>query len=165
MLFRSEKGDGYIRDRCLFREDIDIYDTMNAVVKYKTGAQLSYALTAYAPYEGYELHITFENGRIEASERHSGIFMHSDEDKNIIKLFRGTDRENQKMEAIPVDVDKTDHGGGDSRMYRQIFRDDVADPLGQAADSKAGAMSCLIGIAANISIKEKKIVSIKDLLK
>ena len=30
----AEKADGYYRDGCVFREDIDIYDTMSAVVKY-----------------------------------------------------------------------------------------------------------------------------------
>jgi len=37
---------GYIRDRCLFREEIDIYDTRNAIVRNRGGAQLSYALNA-----------------------------------------------------------------------------------------------------------------------
>ena len=30
----NEKYDGYIRDKCLFREDIDIYDKMSAQIKY-----------------------------------------------------------------------------------------------------------------------------------
>ncbi len=34
-----EDVDGYHRDGCVFKEDIDIYDTMSAVVKYSNGAQ------------------------------------------------------------------------------------------------------------------------------
>ena len=37
----NEKYDGYFRDRCVFRPDINIEDTMNVIVKYKTGATLS----------------------------------------------------------------------------------------------------------------------------
>ena len=37
----NEKHDGYFRDRCVFRPDINIEDTMNVIVKYKTGATLS----------------------------------------------------------------------------------------------------------------------------
>lgn len=160
----AEKDDGYIRDKCIFREEIDIYDTMNALVKYKKGTQMSYSLTAHAPYAGYELNIMFENGRIEAAERHASMFMTSDENTNIIKLCRGTNRQNQTLEKISVDVDKSDHGGGDMRMYRQLFRGDLPDHLHQAADSRAGAMSCLVGIAANVSIREKKVISIDSLL-
>jgi predicted dehydrogenase len=43
---KAEQEDGYIHDRCLFREEIDIYDTRNAIVRYRGGAQLSYALNA-----------------------------------------------------------------------------------------------------------------------
>src|SRR5689334_6915473 len=38
----NEKHDGYFRDRCVFRPEISIEDTMNVIVKYKTGATLSY---------------------------------------------------------------------------------------------------------------------------
>ncbi|NMA09064.1 MAG: gfo/Idh/MocA family oxidoreductase, partial [Clostridiales bacterium] len=39
------------------------------------------------------------------------------------------------------------------------------DPLGHAAGSTDGAYSILVGAAANISIKEGRIVSIEDLLR
>ena len=56
------------------------------------------------------------------------------------------------------------HDYGDQRLRRMIFVGDVDDPLGFLAGSWAGAMSILIGIAANISITKKVLVSIKDLL-
>ena len=34
----QEQHDGYFRDRCVFRPEIDIEDTMNVIVKYDTGA-------------------------------------------------------------------------------------------------------------------------------
>jgi hypothetical protein len=45
-----------------------------------------------------------------------------------------------------------------------LFAGDVPDPLGQQADSTAGAMSVLIGAAANRSIATGKPVNIKELL-
>ena len=41
-----EDVDGYYRDGCVFREDVDIYDTMNAAVKYSNGVSMTYSLNA-----------------------------------------------------------------------------------------------------------------------
>src|SRR6185503_2771320 len=41
-----ESADGYLRDGCVFKEDINIWDTMNAVVRYSNGATMSYSLNA-----------------------------------------------------------------------------------------------------------------------
>jgi predicted dehydrogenase len=58
--YEAEKEDGYFRDRCVFADDIDIYDTMSVNVKYDQGALLSYSLIAHSPYEGWRAAI---NGR------------------------------------------------------------------------------------------------------
>ena len=44
-----ESEDGYLRDGCVWREDINIYDTMSVVVKYENGAFLNYTASTYAP--------------------------------------------------------------------------------------------------------------------
>ena len=49
---KCEDVDGYYRDGCVFREDINIFDTMSAIVKYSNGTTMNYALNAYMPYEG-----------------------------------------------------------------------------------------------------------------
>lgn len=164
LYWEAEAEDGYIRDRCLFDLDIDIYDTMNVLVKYRDGAQLSYALNAYSPVEGYRLMITGTDGRLEASESHSGIFMYSEVRKNSFKVYTGTSRKEIHEEIIEVDTDMSDHAGGDKRLYRNLFTDCTYDPLGQMAGSYDGAMSCLIGIGANISIERGMAVSIPELL-
>src|SRR5262249_53233987 len=53
LYFEAEQHDGYARDRCVYAEEIDIEDTMNLVARYRGGAQLSYSLVAYSPYEGW----------------------------------------------------------------------------------------------------------------
>ena len=51
----GESADGYLRDGCVFKEDVDIFDTMNAVVRYSNGVTMSYSLNAFMPIEGYRL--------------------------------------------------------------------------------------------------------------
>ena len=50
------------------------------------------------------------------------------------------------------------------RLLEMLLRGYTEDPLGQIADSRAGAMSIMIGIAANRSMAEKRQVSISELL-
>ena len=64
---KNEKHDGYIRDNCLFREDIDIYDKMSAQIKYKNDIIVNYSLTTYSPFEGWRIAFNGSEGRIEAS--------------------------------------------------------------------------------------------------
>ena len=45
-----------------------------------------------------------------------------------------------------------------------IFRDNVPDPMGHKAGTMDGAYSIIVGVAANKSIKEGKIIDIDDLL-
>ena len=63
-----EDADNYYRDGCVFREDCDIYDTMAAVVKYSSGAQMSYSLNAFMPIEGYRLAFNGDKGRLEVRD-------------------------------------------------------------------------------------------------
>ena len=42
----NEAYDGYIRDACVFREDIDIWDKMSAQILYDNGVLVNYSLTS-----------------------------------------------------------------------------------------------------------------------
>jgi len=54
------------------------------------------------------------------------------------------------------------HGGGDAKLLKAIFEGGVADPLGQQADSSAGAESLMIGATANRSIAEGRLLTIRS---
>ncbi len=169
LYWEPERGDGYIRDRCVFRKDIDIFDTMNAVVRYSNGAQLSYAVNAYSPVAGYRLGITGTRARLEAgtlnkNTMEGGIMMEGETGEDVITIWRGQNRQDITSERIPVAKDPGSHGGGDRRMFEHLYGECVSDPLGQAAGARAGAMSCLIGIAANRSVREGRAVRIDELL-
>ena len=65
---QCESADGYQRDGCVFKEDIDIFDTMNAVVTYSNGVNMSYSCNAFMPVEGYHLAFNGTKGRLEVRD-------------------------------------------------------------------------------------------------
>lgn len=149
--------DGYVRDGCVYREDIDIPDTMNASIKYSNDAIVSYSLNTYMPIEGYHLAFNGTMGRIE-------IRMYEDQPWDTpphdeILLIRNFGR---GVEKIVVPHAPGGHYGGDNIMRDILFRG-KADPLGQRAGSRAGAMSVLTGVAALKSATEGIAVKIADI--
>lgn len=154
--FKAEKEDGYFRDRCVFADEIDIYDSMSVLVKYNKGTLLNYSLTAFSPYEGWKIAFNGTEGRLEAEEYQSGH--KANEPVNHIRIF------NRKGEAATYNVPKKTggHGGGDERLLEMIFRGGMADPLSQFAGSYEGVKSVMIGACANKSIIEKKMLYIKE---
>lgn len=156
----NEQADGYLRDGCVFRDEIDIYDTMAATVAYRNGPYMSYSLVAHSPYEGWRVAINGTDGRLEAEEIQSGLA--SALPTLQCQIF---DRQGG---VLTLDVPKATgmHGGGDGLLLQRLFSGKpVTDPLGHMADSWAGAMSILIGVAANQSIQTGLPVNIDDLLK
>ncbi|GIP37124.1 4,5-dihydroxyphthalate dehydrogenase [Paenibacillus sp. J31TS4] len=158
LYLEAEREDGYIRDRCVFGEHIDIYDTMTVHVRYDNGTLLDYSLVAYSPDEGWKATLTGTHGRMEIGEVYSGPLAQSDVQNILITLTSGE----QIVHRVPSV--RHGHGGGDERLRRMIFLGDLPDPLGQQAGSEAGAYSLLIGAAANLSIAGGGPVSISDLL-
>lgn len=154
----AESADGYHRDSCVFTEDIDMYDTMSVNVQYDGGALLTYSLIAHAAYEGWRMSINGDKGRMEAERMETGPLSH--ELGNPLRIF---DLDGV-MTTIDVPKDTSGHGGGDRRLLEILFRGGQPDPLGLQAGSMDGAMSLLIGAAANLSIAECHPVSIDELL-
>jgi predicted dehydrogenase len=164
----QEKHDGYFRDRCVFRPDIDIEDTMNVIVGYDTGATLSYSLNAFNSWEGYTVSFNGTKGRIEHSIVESvyvngtatvqGEIQAGGVKTRVIPL-RGEAREIEPWSAAG------DHGGGDRLMLDDILLPEpAADKYLRAADERAGACSILVGIAANQSIAQGDRVKVGDLV-
>lgn len=154
----NEKYDGYHRDGCVFREDVDIYDKMAVQIKYKNDVQVSYSLTAYSPYEGYRIAFNGTEGRLEAwiKERQPWDTKAQDE-IHLTKNFG-------ERETIIIPHGGGGHGGGDTRLKDKLFKDpEMADPWRQSAGSRDGAMSILVGIAARNSIESGKPVKVEDL--
>ena len=149
----SEPETKYLRDSCVFSEDIDIYDTMSLNVKYEDDVTLNYSLTAYNPYEGWRVVIIGDQGRLEGGQITSGI--HKDDDVTI-KVIN-----NQNSEIIyNMGVLPDGHGGGDIRLRKMLFEGVGDNELNQCASSYDGYLSLAIGDAANQSVKENRAVDI-----
>lgn len=153
-----ESADGYLRDGCVFREDVNISDTMNAVVRYSNGVTMSYSLNAFMPFEGYRLAFNGTRGRLEVRDHERQPWEPAEETE--IHLTRNFGQ----RESIAVPKPEGGHGGGDDRLRDLIFRQVAVPDHMRLPDSRAGAMSCLTGIAARKSVDEGRPVKIVELL-
>jgi predicted dehydrogenase len=57
--------DGYRRDQDPFAPGATIEDTLSVLVGYRSGANLTYSLTAHSPWEGYRVAVNGTRGRAE----------------------------------------------------------------------------------------------------
>ena len=173
----NEQYDGYIRDNCLYREEINIYDKMSAQVKFQNNVVLNYSLTTYSPLEGWRVAFNGTEGRIEAwldipyqkevsvsqAEMHQREMDQSGNDQAesepiiVHKLWKD-------FETVQVPVERAGHGGGDKRLHDKIFiHPEKEDPFQRAAGVRDGAMSILIGVAARKSIESGEPIKIGSL--
>ena len=160
MVTRDDRDRLGRRDGCVFKEDIDIFDTMNAVVRYSNGVNMSYSVNAFMPIEGYRLAFNGTLGRIEVRDYERQSWTPEDETEiYLIKNF------GQREKISPRGSTEGGHGGGDLRLRDLIFRKADAPAHMRLPGSRAGAMSCLTGIAARKSIDENRPIRIADLVK
>jgi predicted dehydrogenase len=169
-LYRNAEAEsGYIRDQNVFRDGIDIEDTMSLIVKYRTGETLSYSLNAFCPREGFRAAISGDRGRIEYEEFHASHIItggkeipFSDEDCSSTLIV-------QKHFSAPYEVEiphvEGGHGGADPMLQQQIFSPNPPpDPLMRNAGHEQGGASFLIGAAGNESMKSGLPISLGDLV-
>ena len=116
----NEKFDGYYRDQCVWRPEINIEDTMNVMVRYDNGVHLNYALSAYDAWEGYHIAFNGTKGRLEHRIVENGGAA------GAAKVQSGN--ENVSIRIIPIrgqarDIEpwtgKGSHGGGDDVMLTE----------------------------------------------
>lgn len=165
----QEKYDGYFRDRCVFRPDIDIEDTMNVIVKYHTGVTLSYSLNAFNAWEGYHIAFNGTKGRLEHGIQEKVTVFGDGTVPGAVKPG-GTFIRIYPLRAPAYEVKlwpagAGGHAGGDSVMLDDLFlpRKPV-DKYRRASDQLGGAYSILTGIAANHSFATGKTITVADLV-
>lgn len=175
----NEHHDGYIRDGCVWREDIDIFDKMAVQIKYANNVQVAYSLTTYSPYEGFRLAFNGKKGRLETwegvpslmevQEDQSKIYdkdmdhkTHSTAELSFHEII--TQPNFGEFNRIKLPFIRKAHWGGDPIMMDEVLRGHIANPgLHQGSDYRDGAMAVLIGIAARHSIDQGRAVRIDEL--
>jgi len=162
-----ESYDDYYRDRCVFSDQIDIEDSMQAVVEYRNGVRMAYALNAFCPEEGYVISFHGSKGMLEhrCIER---TYINAD------GTTPGVSAEGTHVQIVPhhapgyeVEVWQSEggHGGGDPVLLDDLFgTTPLQDKYMRAADQRGGAWSILTGIAANRSIATGQPVRVPDLV-
>ncbi|WP_329565138.1 Gfo/Idh/MocA family protein [Streptomyces sp. NBC_01361] len=164
-------GDTYVRDRNVFGDGIDIEDDLAVLVRYDTGATMTYHLTAYSPWEGYRVMFNGTAGRLEleveentwqpprtaapgGEAAHGGVLMANPGRTRILlrPLW-------QEPREVTFEVAAGSHGGGDLRMLKELFgplgdgSDEGAAPAaGKGATARDGAFALAVGIAGNESL-------------
>jgi predicted dehydrogenase len=167
----NEQYDGYFRDKCVFRPDIDIEDTMNVLVNYDNNVTMCYSLNAFNSWEGYRVIFNGTQGRLEHTIKEK-IYINdgSNKDQGTVKAG-GTEIKVFPLRGSARLVEPDEggiggHGGGDGILQTDLFGlTTIEDELKRAADQRSGAYSIITGIAANMSMASGKTIQIKDILK
>ncbi len=183
LYLKSEHHDGYIRDRDVFDDGIDIEDNLALVVDYRSGAVMTYSLNAHAPWEGYRVTVNGTEGRAELEVVERGAVIADAEGR--VTLDPSATPEGVAADALrphgerlvvqrhweaPVEVDIPagigGHGGGDAILLMEVFRRDLLvgeDPLKRAAGYRDGLRAVSVGIAGNGSLATGQPVDISAL--
>ncbi len=174
LYLRAEADSGYVRDRNVFGDGIDIYDNMGALVRYRTGELLTYSLVSFSSREGMRVSFTGDRGTLEYHEFLGTHIIRGQSDAELDREQSTADRPSEFIRVYPhfqpsyeVEVEraKGGHGGADPALMANLFAADApADPFGRAAGHEQGAASILVGIAANESIATHRPVKLLDLL-
>lgn len=166
---RAEKETGYVRDRNVFRDGIDIEDVMNVLVRYRDGTFLNYSLNAFSPHEGYRVSFTGDRGRIEFEVWYATHIIgqvaagaeHATGMRQELRVYPHF----KPHYTVPVETLTGAHGGGDALLQELIFSLTAPqDPFGRAAGPEQGAASLLIGHAANCSMASGQPVDISQMI-
>jgi hypothetical protein len=153
---------------------------MAVLVRYASGASMSYHLTAYSPWEGYRVAFNGSAGRLELevaenrwqpphypAELMGGAIHGENAGGATIRLRRLW----EPPADVPVVGDHGGHGGGDERMMtalygprRPIQAADSPDAARQVANQRDGAFALTVGVAANECFRTGQPVRISDLV-
>ncbi len=168
LYYQAEEETGYIRDQNVFREGIDIEDSMSLLIKYRTGQVVAYSLNAYSPDEGFRVSISGDGGRMEFVQKHSSHIVTGDSDAKSTAVARSSSLKVQKLfsEAYEVEIPVAPggHFGADPLIQEQMFADAPPEDLWfRNAGHEQGIASLLIGAAANQSIATGQPINLDNL--
>jgi len=156
---KPETEDGYIRDACLYRPDINVWDTHSLNVRYHNGVMMTYSLNCFMPYEGYLISFNGTHGRLDARVYHEQPWKVDNlAELRITPLFKDS-----RIETVKTGGEG--HWGSDTKMQDMIFRGPKPDPMHQAATPREAALAALIGIAGRRSIEQERPIFIEELAK
>ncbi|MFV2143545.1 Gfo/Idh/MocA family oxidoreductase [Isoptericola sp. G70] len=184
-------ADGYRRDQDPFGAGATIEDTLSVLVGYRSGASMTYSLTAHSPWEGYRVAINGTRGRAELDivERcHSTAGLPAADGAAAdggTPADGGTSRccevrrtggrlvvQEHWGHAVEVPFGgPAGHREGDAAMLRDVLRGHLppsaggvaGDPLDRRAGVRDGLRSVAVGVAGNRSLATGQVVPVASL--
>lgn len=141
---------GYFRDKCVFRDEIDVHDTLSVMVQYETGAQLDFSWSAVRLGNGLLFRGTLGALEYGWSEPGKIVIHHYGGATEVVKPWRG----------------EGGHGGADPALFNDLFGSNPGeDAYGCRADLRDGVWSVLVGLGAMESIETQAPVVLGDRVK
>ncbi|PRZ09592.1 oxidoreductase family protein [Isoptericola sp. CG 20/1183] len=181
-------ADGYRRDQDPFGPGATIEDTLSVLVGYRSGASMTYALTAHSPWEGYRVAINGTRGRAELDvverchttaglpgTRHDDGTPADDGTSPCCAARRAGGRlvvQQHWGRAVEVPLaGSAGHVEGDEAMLRDVLRGHLPpsaggpadDPLERRAGVRDGLRSVAVGVAGNRSLATGQVVPMASL--
>ena len=142
---------------------------MNLVVDFSNGTKMTYSLNAFSPWEGYVVTLNGSKGRIEHKCEET-VYINADGSVPGALKKEGTWLKVYPHDSPAYEIEVWEatggHGGADPVMLSYLFdsANQPPDEYMRAADHRAGAWSILTGIAANVSMAEKRVVQVRELV-
>ena len=175
LYLNAEAESGYVRDRNVFRDGIDIPDQMSLNVRYREGQLLTYSLVCYSPREGMRVTFNGDRGRI---EYHEFIGTHMNRAVSpgewAVEDKPGAEAEGEwicvfphfaSSYLVPMPAIHAAHGGADEILNAHFYGPPQApDALGRTAEHEQGAASIAVGIAGMASILGNRPIDVADVV-
>ena len=150
-MFNDEtaREDGYYKDQCMYLSDKDTHDQGIAIVEYENGATASHSEYFATPLSNrhYLIEGTRGHGEADHGETYVKVYPRWSADVIEHKLHRATGG----------------HGGADPVMIQE-FLDCLCSGAQPSATPVDGLWSVALGVAAELSRAEKRVVEISEML-
>ncbi len=152
--FQYPAAGSYTPDLCVFSPEIDIEDFLSVGIKFANGVYANYTLAAHSNYEGEDIFIEGETGRLEMRSR-KGPGKKSD---TSLQIFRFGSFEPENVE---LQTETGGHGGADARIYEDLFGNANSGRLATLSD---GIQAVLTGAAVNEALRTGGKINVQTML-
>lgn len=147
--------------RGIFDAEIDVEDHYSALIRFASGASMTYSLCFSMPWEGYRLGITGTHGRIETE-----LIAYRHLPESTVPQRIRVDRLFGPSELIDVESEPGGHDGADARIRRDLFlgQSEASVRDGIQATALHGAIAVATGEAMWRSVDEGRAISVATLM-
>jgi len=143
-------------------ERSDIIDNAVVMITYENGLSASFNLNMFSPVFYEELVVCGSEGRLKAFEEFD--FSHAPEARSQIEIQHGDNRARRLISPKYASIiEQSGHHGATFYEHR-VFVDNIKGIDTHSANAEQGFWSVVVGVAAEKSLMERRLVDVNDLL-